>query len=152
MLAVGVIFIGIQASAQSAKFISRWQIIKGQSDFGGLEEKIAAPNTIKLAMNADSLFVYREFAQMPVLEERLKIGAPDVETLVDQKTLKLSGVNWDKKANQFIFRATYEINGAQWVYWRTETWKVKGELLEVQRTTIMPDKVDRVKAVYQKVK
>lgn len=138
------------ALAQSNLFSGSWKIIKEKSNFGNVDPKVAAPETMMIATAGDSVIVSRTFDGKEAFSERFKIDAPDFETEIDKNTVKIARVNFDKSTKQLVFKSSYEVNGAQFIYSRNETWKINGKELQIERITTMPDKVDRVKAVYVK--
>lgn len=147
---VALTFGSLNSYAQSSRFEGLWRIINERSDFGGLAPKVAAPQSIKADIVGDSMFVVRTFDALVPAMESLKLGALPTEIALDKQTVKLSSVIWNRKFNGFVFKSTYEVDGAEVVYWRTETWRIKNGLLVVNRTTILPDKTDSVTAYYKK--
>lgn len=138
------------ASAQVKSFAGSWKIVKERSDFGNIDPKVAAPELMTLKEIQDSIAVSRKFDGKESVWEGFMLNAPDVEIMLDKNTLKIARAYFDKKEKKLVFKGTYEVNGAQFVYWRTESWKLVGQELQIERTTVLSDKVDRVKAVYVK--
>lgn len=154
ILMIGMMLItsGKLGIAQSKNFNGTWILLKDKSNFGGLEVKKAAPNLITVLIKADSIITIRVFSDSLTFQERWRIDGSDVESMTSPNTLKISNVSLQPKTGAITIQATYETNGAESVYWRTEEWDLisNGKELRMKRTTVLPNKVDRVVAVYRR--
>lgn len=152
---IALIVCGIQSTvfAQQKTFNGKWKIVAEQSDFGGLEQKNAAPTEIDVNIISDSIVVNRYFGKEQSFKESLLFGVNALETLSpDGNTLRKSKVNWSVDRKRLSFDWYYEVSGNEWQYTRHETWSISedGKNLTVDRVTILSEKTDKVKAVYQK--
>jgi len=142
------LFIQFNATAQQ-QFVGNWKIAAEQSDFGGLDSTVAAPFWIDIKIN-DSLVVSRKFKDQKTVREVLFFGAKDLETFANGNTLKKARVNWSEDKKRLLFSWYFEVGGNEWHYSRTEAWSLSenGKILTIDRITILPEKTDKVKAVY----
>ncbi|WP_256005326.1 hypothetical protein [Pedobacter deserti] len=151
IVAAMLVVIGSLGSvAQVNSFSGKWSVDSTASDFGGLAADIAAPKIIVVSSVKDSLVVTRTFGAKEPFRESLKIDGSPVETIPNGNTLKVASVKKDGRA--IVFNWHYEMNGNEWRYERTENWALSpdGKTLTIDRITTMSDKIDRVKAVYNK--
>jgi len=140
--------------AQNSNFTGKWKVMIDSSDFGGLPQKTAAPSMIEVKLTGDSVAVSRTFGEEGAMGETLQFAASQKEVLSpDGNTLRKSKVSWSKDKKYIIFDWLYEVGGNEWHYTRTETWNLSadGKTLTIDRITILPEKTDKVKAVYQKL-
>lgn len=140
--------------SQSQKYNGIWILVKEKSDLGGIDAKIAAPNIMEIVLKPDSLINKRVFNDSLTYIDRWKIGAPDTESISSENTVRFSRVSMQSKTGPITIWNTYETNGAERVFWRTEEWDLisNGNELRMKRTTTLPDKVDRVVAIYRREK
>jgi hypothetical protein len=136
--------------AQINKFSGNWMIDNSKSDVSGLSFDLAAPKKLVVSLIDDSIAVIRTFAGKEPSKQILKFNDTSLEDLPERNILRLSSVKADKTSISFKWH--YEINGNEWRYDRTEQWSLSndGKLLTIDRMTTLPDKVDKVKAVYNK--
>lgn len=140
--------------AQDLNVNGKWVIDKNDSDFGGLSPAIAAPVKISTSIVKDSIVVSRLFEGKELATEKLKFSDEAIESFPDGNTKRLASVKYSDDKKSVVFDMHYEVNGKEWEYHRTETWKLSldGKELTVERVTTLPNKVDKVRAVYTKEK
>jgi len=142
-----------QALAQDSPYSGKWKLISDRSDLGQLPEKVAAASFVEVIIIKDTISVKRSFLTDGAFEETLRFEGQEKESFSpDGNTLRKSKVNWSKDKKAIVFDWYYEVGGNEWHYTRTETWNLSedGKILTVDRITVMPEKTDKVKAVYQK--
>nr|WP_294873633.1 hypothetical protein [uncultured Pedobacter sp.] len=147
-----MIYFSKPSIAQQSTFSGSWGLNKEKSDLGGLGVDIAAPKVIEVLVKGDSITVKRTFADKQPFIEALISGGKEVETLPDGNLLKRAKVQYVKDKPEIIFNWYYEVSGNQWNYKRVENWSIseEGKLLTIERITTLPDKIDKVLAVYLK--
>ena len=156
MKRVIILLLGIVVSsyvfAQQKNFSGTWKIELEKSDLGGLAADVAAPKSIQVVANIKTITVKRIFGSDEPNTLTLNFSGEQVEKIsTDGNTLAITHIE-KEKSNILIFKTHYEVGGKEWEYDRKETWilSADGKLLTVERITTLPDKVDKVRAVYER--
>lgn len=138
--------------AQNAGFSGQWTLDRQQTHFGGLEEKVAAPFRLEVRNAIDTLFVLR-YVSEDVIRQNLPKSGKDIERITsDGNTLVIEKLKKKDSPTELCLVSEYEVGGNEWRYHRQEDWRLSkdGKVLTIVRVTTLPDKVDKVIAVYTK--
>jgi hypothetical protein len=151
-VAVSIVVCEIMITPNNS-FSGKWLINITKSEFGTLTPEAGAAKEIKIDQKKDAIEFERIFGSS-TSKETLSNDGKQVEQDMPNDTKKISSLKWSDNSKQFIVTSIYKVanNGNPWEYTRTETYTLStdGKTLTLDRVTVIPDRTDVVKAVYER--
>jgi hypothetical protein len=158
MLSIILLFMVGKTMAQSAKtdLTGAWKINMAKSDLGKTPVATAAPTTMDITQSDESIEFKRSFPGMTATETFPFDGQAVESTIPPRNDHKTSSVKWSDDKNTIIVSQKYKVakeGKDPWEWSRTEKYYLSdnGKTLILERVSVLPDRTETVKAVYDKM-
>lgn len=138
---------------QVSDFSGVWIIDQGKSQYEHVLPGKGAPPTLSIHQTRDSIMIVRTLDSKIIRTETYSLDGTGVYSKIDSMTEKTSSCTWSGDGKMLIIRSKYKIkDGRNWESLRTDVFKLSDDknALTMERVNILPDRTERIIAVYNR--